>query len=78
MPGYGGFRVLTSAILTHGFSQAGPLLIALAWLAGATAAAGLLFRHNMRTASATGRPRPLAAGDLRSGQRRRRGSCPPS
>src|SRR5262249_30895960 len=50
LPGYGGFRVLTSAVLTHGFSQAGPLLIALAWLAGATAAAGLLFRYNMRTA----------------------------
>ena len=48
LPGYGGFRVLTSAVLTHGFNQAGPLLIALAWLAGATVAAALLFRHNMR------------------------------
>jgi hypothetical protein len=63
LPGYGGFRVLTSAVLTRGFSQAGPLLIALGWLAGATAAAGLLFRRNMRTARATGRPdlRPAAA-----------------
>ena len=48
LPGYGGFRVLTSAVLTYGFNQAGPLLIALAWLAGATVAAALLFRHNMR------------------------------
>jgi hypothetical protein len=48
LPGYGGFRVLTSAVLTPGFNQAGPLMIALAWLAGATAAAALLFRHNMR------------------------------
>jgi hypothetical protein len=50
LPGYGGFRVLTNAILTHGFSQAGALLIALAWLAGATVAASVVFRHNMRTA----------------------------
>jgi ABC-2 family transporter protein len=50
LPGYGSFRVLTSAILTPGFSQPGPLLIALAWLAGAAVAAGLLFGHNMRTA----------------------------
>jgi hypothetical protein len=49
LPGYGGFRVLTNAILTHTF-QAGPLLTALVWLAGATVAAGLVFRHNMRTA----------------------------
>jgi len=49
LPGYGGFRVLTSAILTPGFSQTGPLLLALAWLAGATVAAALLFRHNMQT-----------------------------
>jgi hypothetical protein len=32
LPGYGGFRVLTNAILTHTF-QAGPLLTALVWLA---------------------------------------------
>jgi hypothetical protein len=61
LPGYGGFRILTSAVLTHGFSQEGPLLIALAWLAGATLAAGLLFRRNMRTARATAGP------DLRPG-----------
>jgi len=49
LPGYGGFRVLTNAVLTPSFSQTGPLLIALAWLTGATAAAALLFRHNMQT-----------------------------
>src|SRR6266567_1751199 len=50
LPGYGGFRVLTDALLTPGFTQGGALLIALAWLAGAAVAAGLLFRRNMRTA----------------------------
>jgi hypothetical protein len=50
LPGYGGFRILTNSILTHGLPQAGPLLVALAWLAGAAVAAGLLFRRNMRTA----------------------------
>lgn len=64
LPGYGGFRVLTSAILTRGFSQAGPLLIGLAWLAGAAVAASLLFRHNMRTACASGRPVPWPALSL--------------
>ncbi len=49
LPGYGGDRVLTSAILTHSFSQTGPLLIALAWLAAATAIATVTFRHNLRT-----------------------------
>ena len=48
--GYGGFRLLTNAILTHGPIQGGPLLIALAWLTGAAVAATLLFRHNTRTA----------------------------
>jgi len=50
LPGYGGFRVLTDALLTPGFTRGGALLIALAWLAGAAVAAGLLFRRNMRTA----------------------------
>jgi hypothetical protein len=50
LPGYGGFRLLTNAILTHGPIQGGPLLLALAWLTGAAVAASLLFRHNMRTA----------------------------
>src|SRR5262249_29723276 len=50
LPSYGGFRLLTNAILTHGPIQGGPLLIALTWLTGAAAAATLLFRHNMRTA----------------------------
>ena len=59
LPGYGGFRVLTSAILTPSFSQTGPLLTALAWLAGATVAAALLFRHNMQT---TGGASPHASG----------------
>lgn len=42
LPGYGGFRLLTNAILTHSPARAGPLLIALGWLAGATVAATLL------------------------------------
>lgn len=50
LPGYGGFRILTSAILTHGLPQVGPLLAALAWLAGTALAAGLLFHRTMRTA----------------------------
>jgi len=49
LPGYGGFRLLTNAILTHGPIQGGPLLVALAWLTGAAVAATVLFRHNMRT-----------------------------
>jgi hypothetical protein len=61
LPGYGGFRVLTNAVLTHGFSQSRSLLIALAWLAGATVAAGLLLHHNMRTARATAFPDPRPA-----------------
>jgi hypothetical protein len=55
VPGYGGFRILTSAVLTHGLPKAGPLLITLAWLAGAALAAGLLFRHNMKTAATSRR-----------------------
>jgi hypothetical protein len=47
LPGYGGFRILSSAVLTSSAPQSGPLLIALTWLVGATMAAGLLFRHNM-------------------------------
>jgi ABC-2 family transporter protein len=68
LPGYGGFRVLTDAILTRGFDQAGPLLIALAWLAGLLIAASAVFRHNMRTAGAAGRrgPRPDAQAVLPS------------
>jgi hypothetical protein len=59
LPGYGGFRVLTDAILTPSFSQTGPLLTALAWLAAATVAAALLFRHNMHTSrGASPRSRP--------------------
>ena len=53
LPAYEAFRILTDAILTHGFSRGGPLLIALAWLAGATVAASLVFRHNMRAAHAS-------------------------
>ena len=51
LPGYGGVRILTSAVLTPGFPPTDPLLIALARLAAVTAAAGLLFRHNMQVAS---------------------------
>ena len=58
LPGYGGFRVLTDAVLTHSFDQAGPLLIALAWLGGAAVAASVVFRHNMRTARGPGRRGP--------------------
>jgi len=59
LPGYGGSRVLTSAVLTHSFSQIGPMLTALAWLAGATVAAALLFSHSMHTARGA---RPHAPG----------------
>src|SRR6266705_5621289 len=58
LPGYGGFRILTDAILTHNFDQAGPLLIALAWLAGAAVAASVVFRRSMRTAHRRGRTLP--------------------
>jgi hypothetical protein len=67
LPGYGGDRVLTSAILTHSFSQTGPLLIALAWLAGATAFATFVFRHNLRTVSRT-RSRTAAPALTASGK----------
>jgi hypothetical protein len=50
LPGYGGFKVLTSAILTDSFSQTGPPLIALAWLAAVTAAAIVVLRRNLRIA----------------------------
>jgi hypothetical protein len=66
LPGYGGFRMLTNAVLIDGLAQVGPLLAALAWLAGAGVAAGLLFRHNMRTARSPGRRalQPTARGVL--------------
>ena len=51
LPGYGGFGILIGAVLTPGFPPTDPLLIALARLAAVTAAAGLLFRHNMLVAS---------------------------
>jgi hypothetical protein len=59
LPGYGGSRVLTNAILSNGFGQGSLLLTALAWLAGATVVAALLFRHNMQTALGA---RPRAPG----------------
>ncbi len=52
LPGYGGFRVLTNSVLTHGLGSPWPLLAALAWLAGLTVAAGVAFRHSMGTAHA--------------------------
>ena len=65
LPGYGGYRIPTSAILTHGSPQTGPLLIALAWLAGTTVAAGLVFRRNIRMARGPGRgTRPAAPAVL--------------
>ena len=62
LPGYGGFRLLTNAILTHGPIQGAPLLIALTWLTGAAVAATVLFRHNMRTAGRGRIPQPRPAG----------------
>jgi hypothetical protein len=50
LPGYGGFRLLTNAVLTNSTPQTGPLLTALGWLAATTIAASTIFRHNMRTA----------------------------
>ncbi len=50
LPGYGGSRVLIDAIMTPAFTQARPLLIALAWLAGLLTATALLFRHTTRAA----------------------------
>jgi ABC-2 family transporter protein len=61
LPGYGGFRILTDAILTRNFDQAGPLLIALAWLAGAAVAASVVFRRSMRIAHRSGRTLPRSA-----------------
>ncbi|MEU2233529.1 ABC transporter permease [Streptomyces vietnamensis] len=49
LPGYGAGRVLTDAAVTPGFDATGPLLIALAWLAGLTLAATALFRRTGRT-----------------------------
>jgi hypothetical protein len=49
LPGYGGYRMLTNAVLSHSALGGGPLVIALAWLVGATVAAALLFHRNMRT-----------------------------
>ena len=66
LPGYGGFRMLTTAVLTHGPAQAGPLLAALAWLAGAAVAAALLFGRNMQTARSPGRAGPDAKTVLAS------------
>ncbi|MGA5412037.1 ABC transporter permease [Streptomyces lavendulocolor] len=45
LPGYGSTRVLIDAAITPGFDETGPLLIALAWLAGLTLAAAAVFRH---------------------------------
>ncbi|MGW3938521.1 ABC transporter permease [Streptomyces sp. NBC_00024] len=52
LPGYGTSRVLYDAALTASFDETGPLLIAIAWVAGLTLAAGLLFRRAVRTAVA--------------------------
>jgi hypothetical protein len=57
LPGYGGFRILTNAIVASGAIHVGPLLIALGWLGGAAVAAAVLFRHNMR--AARGAPRAI-------------------
>ncbi|WP_062641041.1 ABC transporter permease [Streptomyces maremycinicus] len=52
LPGYGTSRVLYDAALTASFDETGPLLIAIAWVAGLTVAAGLLFQRAVRTAVA--------------------------
>jgi hypothetical protein len=53
LPGYGGFKMLTSAILTPSFSQTGPLLIAIAWLAAAAATAAVIVGRGLHTAGRT-------------------------
>jgi hypothetical protein len=53
LPGYGGFKMLTNAILTASFSQTGSLLIALAWLATATVAAAVIVGRGLHTAGRT-------------------------
>lgn len=53
LPGYGGFRILTNTVLTHGLGSPGLLLAALAWLVGLTLAASMAFRRNMRTTHAS-------------------------
>jgi hypothetical protein len=65
LPGYGGFRILTNAVLTNGAPGVGPLLTALAWLAATTVAAAVLFRRNVRTApgAAFQRLGPNASGE---------------
>ncbi|WP_418960753.1 ABC transporter permease [Streptomyces tritici] len=50
LPGYGSSRVLIDAAVTPGFDETGPLLIALAWLAGLTLTATALFRHTIAPA----------------------------
>jgi hypothetical protein len=50
LPGYGSGRVLIDAALTPGFDETGPLLIALAWLAGLALAAAALFRRAVAVA----------------------------
>jgi hypothetical protein len=45
LPGYGADRVLIDAALTPTFDETGPLLIALAWLAGLALAAAALFHR---------------------------------
>ena len=53
LPGYGGSRVLLDGALTRGFNETVPLLIALVWLIGLTAAVTLAYRHAVRPATAT-------------------------
>jgi hypothetical protein len=61
LPGYGGFRILTNAVLTNGTPQIRLLMIALAWLSATTVAAGALFHRNMRIARNRGRSSPGSA-----------------
>jgi hypothetical protein len=54
LPGYGASRVLTDAALTPTFDEVGALLLALAWLAGLTVTAALLFRRTAVNADLPG------------------------
>jgi hypothetical protein len=53
LPGYGGSRVLLDGALTRGFDETLPLLIALGWLIGLTAAVATTYRPAVRPATAT-------------------------
>ena len=47
LPAHGAMRVLTDGAFTPGFDEAGPLVLALGWLAGLTVLAAFVFRRGM-------------------------------